>query len=68
MKEKEILDTSRFIYQLCVNDVRSVIEEEGVDLELNEDLILRIEKSIGHYIDWRSAISFALADYTKYLK
>ena len=44
MKKKEILDPNRFIYQLCINDVRSVIEEDGFDLELNEDLILHLEK------------------------
>ena len=68
MKKKEILDPNRSIYQLCINDVRSVIEEDGFDLELNEDLILHLEKKLGNYIDWRSAMNFALADYAKPLK
>jgi hypothetical protein len=68
MRKEEILKPNRPIYQLCVNDVRSVIEDDGFHLELNENLILRLEKKVGDYIDWHGIISLALTDYEKSLR
>lgn len=65
MNNTDILDANRVIYQLCVADIASVIEEDEMDLELTEDLVLHLERKLGNYLDWSEAIRFALADYQK---
>ena len=56
------IDVERKIYELSVEDILTVIEEDELFLELNDNDIDFIEEKVAAYIDWRSAISLALSD------
>ena len=56
------IDVERRIYELSVEDILTVIEEDELFLELNDNDIDFIEEKVAAYIDWRSAISLALSD------
>lgn len=62
MKLANKVDIQRRIYELSVEDILTIINEDGLELELNEKDISFIEEKVGGFIDWRSAISFALSE------
>ncbi len=61
MKNNSI-NTDRIIYELSVQDILTVIEEEDLDIDLQVEDIDLIEEKVAEYIDWHAAISNALAD------
>lgn len=56
------MDTEKEIYSLNVEDILMVIEENGMDIDLQESDISFIEDKVGEMIDWRSAIEYALSE------
>ncbi len=62
MKKKSKIDPNRFFYKLCVSDILSVIDEDELDMELNEDDLRYIEKNIGNFLDFSNSIRFVLSD------
>lgn len=56
------MDKEKIIYQLSVEDVYNIIEENGSDFKLSETDMTFIEEKIGNYIDWRGAIEYALGE------
>ena len=62
------LDIERKIYELSIEDILMVMEEEDIELELNEKNISFLEQKIGELIDWRTPISIALSDLEDSLK
>lgn len=68
MNQINSLDIERKIYELSVEDILTVIEEEELGLELSEKDIGFIEERVGDMIDWRSIISSALSDLENFRK
>lgn len=68
MNQINSLDIERKIYELSVEDILTVIEEEELGLELSEKDIGFIEERVGDMIDWRSIISSALSDLENFQK
>lgn len=68
MNQTISIDTERKIYELSVEDILTVIEEDELGLELSEKDIDFIEERIGDMIDWRSIISSALSDLENFRK
>ena len=68
MNQINSLDIERKIYELSVEDILTVIEEEELALELSEKDIGFIEERVGDMIDWRSIISSALSDLENFQK
>lgn len=56
------MNNEKIIYSLCVDDILTVIEEQDMKIELNEQDVKFIEDRIGDMMDWRGAIEFALSD------
>lgn len=56
------MDKEKVIYSLCAEDILTVIEDNDMKVELNEQDIKFIEDRIGDIIDWRGAIKSALLD------
>ena len=54
------MDEEKIIYQLSVEDILTVIEDNDLNVQLSETDIAFIEEKIGNYIDWRGAIEDAL--------
>ncbi len=54
------MDKEKIIYQLSVEDIFTVIAENGDKIKIKENDISYIEKKIGDAIDWRGAIEYAL--------
>ena len=54
------MDEEKIIYQLSVEDIFTVIEDNDLKLQLSEADISFIEEKVGDYIDWRGAIESAL--------
>jgi len=54
-----MIDTSRIIYSLNIEDVQTVAEEE-IGRELSEKELEIVEDKLGDYIDWYSAIDFTI--------
>ncbi|HBU06154.1 MAG: hypothetical protein A3J81_03295 [Nitrospirae bacterium RIFOXYB2_FULL_43_5] len=56
-----MIDTSRVIYSLSIEDVQNVAEEELGRRASKKELKI-IEDKVGDYIDWHEAISLSLND------
>jgi len=54
-----MIDTSRTIYSINIEDVQNVAEEE-LGRKLSKRELEVIEDKIGNYIDWYSAIDLAI--------
>jgi hypothetical protein len=54
------MDKEKIIYQLSVEDIFNVIEENELDVQLSEADITFIEEKIGNYINWFESIDHAL--------
>lgn len=54
-----MIDTSKVIYSINIEDVQTVAEEE-LDRKLNRKELKIVEDKIGDYIDWYEAITLAL--------
>ena len=54
-----MIDTSRIVYSLNIEDVQNVAEEE-IGRELSEKELEIVEDKIGDYIDWYSAIDITI--------
>lgn len=55
----ETTNLERVIYQLVVEDLQNVAQEE-LDRTLTEEEIKLLEDKIGDYIDWYAAIQSAI--------
>lgn len=60
-QELKIIDTSRIVYSLNVEDLQHVANEE-LKRDLTEEEIKRVEDKLGDYISWYEAISLAIED------
>jgi len=56
------MEKEKIIYQLSVEDIFNIIEDNGLNLHLSETDITFIEEKVGNYIDWREAIEYALLE------
>ncbi|MCG2709157.1 MAG: hypothetical protein L6246_02395 [Thermodesulfovibrionales bacterium] len=56
-----MIDTSKVIYSLNIEDVQNVAEEELGRRASKKELKI-IEDKVGDYIDWHEAISLSLND------
>ncbi len=56
------MDKDKIIYQLSVEDILTVIEDNELKIKINESDIHLLEDRIGNFIDWRGAIEFALIE------
>ncbi|MFZ3090080.1 MAG: hypothetical protein WA240_05575 [Nitrospirota bacterium] len=54
-----MIDTSKIIYSINIEDVQNVAEEE-LGRKLAEKELKIIEDKIGDYIDWYGAIDMAM--------
>jgi len=54
-----MIDTSKIIYSINIEDVQNVAEEE-LGRKLSKKELEIIEDKIGDYIDWYGAIDFAI--------
>ena len=54
-----MIDTSKIIYSLNIEDVQNVAEEE-IGRELSEKELKIVEDKLGDYIDWYSAIDITI--------
>lgn len=54
-----MIDTSKIIYSLNIEDVQTVAEEE-LERKLTKKELEIIEDKIGEYIDWYSAIDITI--------
>jgi hypothetical protein len=54
-----MIDTSKIIYSINIEDVQNVAEEE-LGRKLNDKELKIIEDKLGDYIDWYSAIDMAM--------
>lgn len=52
-------DLDKIIYQLTVEDLQNVADDE-LDRDLTEEEIKLLEDKISDYIDWYNAISMAI--------
>ncbi|VVB89554.1 Uncharacterised protein [uncultured archaeon] len=59
-----MIDTSKIIYSLNIEDVQNVATEE-LGRKLNKKELKIIEDKIGKYIDWYESINIAIADNLK---
>jgi len=59
-----MIDTSKIIYSLNIEDVQNVATEE-LGRELNKKELKIIENKIGDYIDWYESINMAIANNLK---
>ncbi len=57
----EDIDLNEIIYQLTVEDICNVAEQE-LDRELSDAEIELIKEKIGNYIDWYESISACISD------
>ena len=60
-KKCEMIDTSKVIYSINIEDVQDVAEEELGRRASKKELKI-IEDKVGDYIDWHEAISLSLND------
>ncbi|MDR0708117.1 MAG: hypothetical protein LBF60_09660 [Treponema sp.] len=58
------MNTDKIIYQLSVEDLQTVADEE-LGRNLTEEEICLLEDKVGDFIDWYSAISCAIDFYIK---
>jgi len=56
-----MIDTSRIIYSINIEDVQNVAEKE-FDRELSKKELKIVEDKIGDYIDWHGAIEMTIRD------
>ncbi len=56
-----MIDTSKIIYSINIEDIQNVAEQE-LERELGEKELEIIENKIGDYIDWYEAINMAIID------
>ncbi len=54
------MNKEKIIYQLSVEDIFNIIEDNDLNLQPSETDITFIEEKVGHYIDWRGAVESAL--------
>lgn len=54
-----MIDTSKIIYSINLEDVQNVAEEE-IGRKLTKKELKIIEDKIGDYIDWHSAIGMVI--------
>lgn len=54
-----MIDTSKIVYSLNIEDVQNVAEEE-LGRELTEKELKIVEDKVGDYIDWYSAIDMTI--------
>lgn len=54
-----MIDTSKIIYSINIEDVQNVTEEE-FDRKLSEKELKIVEYKLGDYIDWHSAIEMTI--------
>lgn len=54
-----MIDTSRVIYSINIEDVQNVAEEE-LGRKLSKRELEIVEDKLGDYIDWYSAIDFTI--------
>ncbi|MEW6740247.1 MAG: hypothetical protein ACOYU2_10770 [Nitrospirota bacterium] len=54
-----MIDTSKIIYSINIEDVQTVAEEE-LGRKLNRNELKIVEDKIGDYIDWHEAILAAI--------
>ena len=59
--EPNVTDEERIVYQLTVEDLQNVADEE-LDRNLTAKEIQMVEDKIGDYIKWYDAISSAIDD------
>ncbi|MBU3967595.1 MAG: hypothetical protein KKG76_09505 [Euryarchaeota archaeon] len=59
-----MIDTSKIIYSLNIEDVQNVATEE-LGRKLNNKELKIIENKIGDYIDWYESINMAITDNLK---
>lgn len=62
-----MINTSKIIYSLNIEDVQNVAEEELGRRASKKELKI-IEDKVGDYIDWHEAITLALNDAVKAYK
>jgi hypothetical protein len=56
------MDKEKIIYQLSVEDIFTVIEDNELKIQINESDVPLLEDRIGNFIDWHGAIEFALME------
>lgn len=56
------MNKDKIIYQLSVEDILTVIEDNELKIKIKESDIPLLEDRIGNFIDWRGAIEFALME------
>lgn len=56
-----MIDASKIIYSLNIEDVQNVAEEE-LGRQASKKELKIVEDKVGDYIDWHEAISLALND------
>jgi hypothetical protein len=61
--DNNILDEARLVYQISVEDLQSVANDE-LERDLTEEEIMKIEDIIGDYIDWYGTISECISKIT----
>lgn len=54
------MEKEKIIYQLSVEDIFNIIDDNDLNVQLSETDITFIEEKVGNYIDWRGAIESAL--------
>lgn len=54
-----MIDTSKVIYSINIEDIKTVAEEE-LGRKLNRNELKIVEDKIGDYIDWHEAILAAI--------
>jgi hypothetical protein len=54
-----MIDTSKIIYSINIEDVQNVAEEE-LGRKLTEKELKTVENKVGDYIDWYSAIDMTI--------
>jgi len=59
-----MIDTSKIIYSLNIEDVQNVATEE-LGRELNKKELKIIENKIGDYIDWYESINMVITNNLK---
>jgi hypothetical protein len=60
-KEPAVTDEERIVYQLTVEDLQNVADEE-LSRKLTEEEIKMVEDKLGDYIKWYEAIGSAIAN------
>lgn len=60
----EIINLDKVVYQLTIEDLQNVANDE-LDRDLTESEINLLEEKIGNFVDWYGAIQNAIAQNIK---